>query len=344
MPNPQLYASLVAGNPAAPAQLFVAVVDANGNVIGSTFTPPQGRLTLTTLVPVLTTAVATAATVFYTPAQGNVIPLYDGTVIQPTEFAELSNVLANSAVGNAGPAAGAASQNYDMFVWNNAGTLTLTRGPVWTSDVLRSAGTALVMVKGLLLNNVAITNGPAASRGTYVGTVRTDAGGATVSWSLGGSAAGGTPATLNVWNMYNQNTYNPAVSDSNATWTQTTTVIAASDASTGNRISMVRGLDISGIEIYFKERFGTAAAANSLGRIMLGLDSITVAGLAPNASEGYIVNVLAAGDEAITVMASWVGLPGLGFHFISGLQAGDGVNVTTFIGGVNHQIWGRVVA
>jgi hypothetical protein len=258
-----------------------------------------------------------------------VVPIYDGTVIQPTEFSELSNVLANSSVGSAGPAAGAVSENYDLFVWNNAGTLTLTRGPVWTNATTRSAGTALVMVKGLLLNNAAITNGPAASRGTYVGTIRTDAGAATVSWAFGGSAAGGTPATLNVWNMYNRVSVRAFVNDSTATWTYTSATIQSANASNGNRISMVRGLDNEAVNATYTCRFSTAAAANGFGTIGIGLDATNAYGTGVPA---LLINVLAAGKTGASMTATGGGLIGLGFHFLQACENGDAVNITTFIG------------
>lgn len=327
MPNPQLYASIVAGNPAAPTQLYVAIVDANGNIIGSTFTAPQGRLTNLTLTPVPTATTAAATSVFYTPYSGNIVPIYDGTVIQPTEFAELSNVLADSATGKAGPAAGAASENYDMFVWNDAGTLRLTRGPVWTNATTRSAGTALVMVKGLLLNNAAITNGPAASRGTYVGTIRTDAGGATVTWSIGGSAAGGTLGALNVWNMYNRRFFTATVINSNGNWTYSSATIRAAEGSATMRVNMVRGLQEDDVWAQYHAVMTLVASATTFGVVGIGLD----------VTNGYTqsrgqLNSQAAAALSGAQKGTYVGNPGLGFHFLSANENGDGTNNVTFIG------------
>jgi hypothetical protein len=96
---------------------------------------PQGRLTALTAVPVITRdtggGVAGAATVYYTPYLGNQASLWNGSIFVPTTFSELSNVLANSATGNAGPFAAADNAVYDLFIWNNAGTPTLTRGDMW---------------------------------------------------------------------------------------------------------------------------------------------------------------------------------------------------------------------
>src|SRR5262245_21621926 len=58
---------------------------------GSFNTPqPSGRLTLTTAVPFLVSTVTAATTIYYTPAVGNIVPLYNGTSFVPTAFSEVS--------------------------------------------------------------------------------------------------------------------------------------------------------------------------------------------------------------------------------------------------------------
>lgn len=87
---------------------------------------PQGRLTLTTGVPVLTTDVTGAASVYYTPYIGNGVSLYDGTAWSVFPFAQLTlsldttNHLANNV--------------YDVFIWNNSGTVAIGAGPAWTKS------------------------------------------------------------------------------------------------------------------------------------------------------------------------------------------------------------------
>ncbi len=131
-------------------------------------------------------------TIYYTPYNGNQVVIYDWMNMLSTSFSELSNITTNSSTGNAGPAAVAANSNYDLFVWNNSGTVMLTRGPAWSSDAARGTGagtTELQCINGILTNKVAITNGPGANLGTYVGTVRSD-GSSQINWLLGGVSAG----------------------------------------------------------------------------------------------------------------------------------------------------------
>lgn len=295
---------------------------------------PQGRLTLTTNVPVLIATVATSANVLYTPYLGNLVPIWDGVQFKPQIFTELTNVLANSATGNAGPAAAVAAKNYDLFLWQSGGPNFLTRGGAWNSDTVRSATTEndLQRVNGVLCNLNAITNGPAAGYGTYVGTVRTDAGGATVSWSVGASAAGGTAATLNLWNMYNRVDVRPVVIDSNTSWSYTTATVRALDNSNGNRISFVRGLAEDSIEAMLMTRIQTVAAVNSFGFIGIGL----------NVTNGFtqqqaiVLNALAAGDTSVSISAKFIGsnpaVVAIGFNFLQATEQGDGTNASTIYG------------
>lgn len=342
MPFPQAYVSIV--DPTSGiVQEYVTLVDSSGNLVYAANQTPQGRLTLTTAVPVLTTAVATAATVYYTPYTGNIVPCWNGTRFSPEVFTELSNVLANSSTGNAGPAAGAASKNYDLFVWKSGTTLYLTRGAAWNSDTARSATTEndLQRVNGVLCNLNAITNGPAAGYGTYVGTVRTDAAGATVSWSPGGSAAGGTPATLNVWNMYNRVRVTATVSDSTASWTyaNAASVIRPSNNSAGNRASFVRGLNDETMEASFTETVSVPASAGvAFGGTAFGLDATNATVAAPNGVSGGVTTNTNTFTEFGKTAARYAGLPGLGFHFLQAVEFVDTTSTITFYGGSNHQI------
>jgi len=233
---------------------------------------PQGRLTLQTNVPVMTTTVSSMSGVLYTPYAGNQIPLFDGSInFVMTPFTVLTNFTTNSSLGNAGPAAVAANSVYDLFVWSNAGVVTLTRGPAWTNDTTRSAGTALFMINGILLNNAAITNGPAAQRGTYVGTIRSNAS-AQLDWVLGSSAAGGGAAFLGVWNCYNRVDIATTVQDATASETVGAIVTRPFFNSTNNRVSAVFGLAEDAIFAFAQSKIFSPTSYAEVG---IGFNSIT---------------------------------------------------------------------
>lgn len=283
---------------------------------------PQGRLTLTSATPVLTSTVTGAGTVYYALHVGNLIPITtNGTGFKPRTFAQLSNVLANSSTGKAGPAAAANASNYDLFVWDDAGTLRLTRGPAWTSDTGRGTGagtTELARVAGIWVNAVAITNGPSQNRGTYVGTIRTN-GSATVDVNFGSAASGGGAASIGVWNAYNRAIMAATVSDTDNSWTYTTNAFRNYNNSSGNRVSFVRGLDLDAVSADFVGGLAVTSGTVNVG-IAIGLDGSTVG-----------LRTLDVGTALATSRrANYSGLPGIGFHYLQALDFG-GAN-TTFYG------------
>lgn len=74
----------------------------------------DGRLTLTSGIPVLTSDVTAATTIYYTPYLGNRVSLYNGASWIGHAFSELSVAVPSIVY-----------RLFDIFVYNNAGVLTL---------------------------------------------------------------------------------------------------------------------------------------------------------------------------------------------------------------------------
>jgi hypothetical protein len=209
------------------------------------------------------------------------------------------------------PAAIGVSKVNDWFIWNDSGTVRIGHGPDWTSDTVRSAGTALVLVNGIWLNNAAITNGPAAQRGTYVGTTRSNAS-SQLDWIYGGLAVKGTAAFLNVWNCYNRIWVSTQVSDNSNSYTYATATWRAANAGPNMRVNYVCGL----AEDIIRAIYGcwmSASGAGSPSYIGIGIDSTTAfSGVSGGTDSANIINT--------NVIYS--GFPGLGYHFASAIEAG----------------------
>ena len=112
----------------------------------------QGRLTLTSGTPYLSGDVTGATTVYFTPAVGNEVPIWNGAVFSSTPFSEVSQALSDTTYS---PAAAAASSLYDMFVWTSGGSIIVSRGPAWSSATSRGTGAGtseLQMVDGVYTN------------------------------------------------------------------------------------------------------------------------------------------------------------------------------------------------
>jgi hypothetical protein len=288
---------------------------ARGN-LGILF-PPQGRLTLQSGVAVMTTTQAAKTALYYTPHAGNQIPLYDGTKMVPTVFAELSAATTDTSKS---PAAIGAGKVNDWFVWNDGGTLRLGHGPDWTSDTARSAGTALVMVNGIWLNNAGITNGPAAQRGTYVGTTRSN-GSSQLDWIPGAAASGGTAGFLGVWNAWNRIPVKTIVSDTTANWSVAANTRQAMNASNSNRITFVSGLAEDAVTASVTAM--TKAGSGGFSGAAIGYDSTS-------ALSG--VNYLAGATGFAAGAYGLYSTTALGAHFMQALDVNNGANAATNYG------------
>ncbi len=192
--------------------------------------PPQGRLTPTSGTPVISADVISGTAVYYSPYLGNLIPIYNGSSMIPTEFSELTLTLASQHAVN---------QIYDVFVFSNSGVLTVVTGPAWTTATAGSgargsgAGTTqLSRVKGLWTNTVSMTgrNGATtytigANLATYVGSIFIDGTAAQVSCHV----TYGQNRKHGVWNAYNREPITLQTGDGTASWNYTTATIRASN-------------------------------------------------------------------------------------------------------------------
>jgi hypothetical protein len=289
---------------------------------------PGGRLTLTSGTPVMVSSVAGATTVYYTAYAGSYVPVYDGTNFVPTLITGGEISLATTDATKS-PAAVAATSYYDVFVWSDSGTLRVSRGPAWTNATTRSAGTALTLVNGIYLNSVSITNGPAASRGTYVGTIGSN-GSSTIDFIYPAISTSGTAGVFNVWNCYNRVDVAGVCGMSAVSWTyNVANVWRAQKASTTFNISVLRGLDEDGVSVNLLAQAQPPSGVNCACGI--GLDSTT-------AATGRMMYVQSSVTQLLNMPAYYDGPPGLGFHTFYALELIDTATSSTFYGsgGVNY--------
>lgn len=310
--------------------LGCATISGGGGTVAAV-AQPQGRCTLTSGVAVTTSSVASATTLYYTPSSGRYVPIWNGTAWINTDIGgELSQTTTDTTKS---PAAAAANQVYDIYVWNDAGTIRATRGPPWSagtggSNTVRGTGagsTQLLNNQGLLVNQNAITNGPAAGVGTYVCTVMTD-GSSQLNMTFGSAAAGGGFALLGVWNAYNRVAISATVQDTTTSWTYSGNTPHAANASANNAVVFVTGLAVDAIEADYAVSCTLPSVASSYSIWGYGMDTTTA-----------FDHTSGAGNPAAASMFSWspaVGTykPVLGKHVITALELADGVHAVTFNG------------
>lgn len=284
---------------------------------GGGVAPPQGRLTLVTATPIMTTTQSAKTTIFYTPHIGNQVPIYNGTSMISTAITELSVATTDTTKS---PAAIGASKVNDWYVWNDSGTLRLSHGPDRASDT--TVGD-FVRVGGILLNNTTITNGPAASRGTYVGTTRSNSS-SQLDWIYGTYAAPPVAAWFGVWNAYNRVQVTSQFGEITDSWTYGTGTWRAANNSTTWRASYVVGLPEDPVDVRYNALLtGTTGTINAVAGI--GVDITTA--YTGSTAWGNITNVIVASP------ATYSGIPGTGFHFIAPIEYAAG-GTATFYGDI----------
>jgi hypothetical protein len=250
-----------------------------GGSASSVIGPPGGRLTLATGTPVMSATVTASNTIFYTPYKGQFCPIWNGVSFDMKDLGgELSQLTTDATKS---PAAMNATNVTDLYVWNDNGTFRCTRGFLWAvpgNHRGTGAGTPeLIRVNGILVNRFAVTNGPAAGYGTYVGTVASNSGG-TIDYIFGFAQSGGGAAALNVWNMYNRVCVVTTVTDSGIAYTYNTNTIRQARASVTNQITTVLGLAEDGIILSYTQSVTMSSTSGRTVAWGLGFDSTSAYG------------------------------------------------------------------
>lgn len=207
-----------------------------------------GRLTLESGVPVSTNAQADKGTLYFTPYKGDQLGLYDGAAWVIRTFAELSLSLAGYT----------ASKPYDIWAYDNAGTVTL-ESTVWTNDTTRA--TALALQDGVYVKAGTTTR-------RYLGTIYITAAGAKTTDSA---------AFRWVWNHYNQEERSVAAYDSTASWTYATAAWRQARASTANQIDFVIGVSGGVVDVSACAGYNNQLNNLANARIGLALDATNTA-------------------------------------------------------------------
>jgi hypothetical protein len=251
-----------------------------------------GRLSLTSGTAVTTSDVTAATTLYYTPYLHDQIALYDGSAWSVKTFTERSLSLSSSS----------ANTNYDIFLYDNAGTLTL-EAVAWTNDTTRATALATQ-------NGVYVKSGAATRR--YLGTIR-----------ITGTAGQceDSVAKRFVWNLYNRVPRHLYVTEATATWTYTTATWRQANGSTANQVALVRGLNVDLVTAQVHAMvYNTAATYGSSG---IGVSSTTT-----NSAQTF-----GQGFDTIqydSSRARYSGYPGLGYYYIAWLEISAAAGTTTW--------------
>lgn len=293
---------------------------------------PQGRLTPTTATPIIATGVTAGTAVYYTPYIGNLIPIYDGTQFNATEFSELTLTLSASHL---------ASQIYDAWIWEESDVVTIGTGPAWTvataGSCARGTGagtTELVRTNGLWTNanslttrNGATTYTVGATMATYVGSIFMDGTNGQISCLV----AYGQARKFGVWNAYNRAPIILKAGDSTASWTYGTATLRPSNNDANNKITVFSGLAEEIYETRFIQKTiaTTGATVDQNRENGIGWNSTTAA----SGKIGYsqiIFSAAGGGTGASDLVAEYIQQPAIGINNITALERAAAAGITYY--------------
>jgi len=237
---------------------------ADGRLVASVGTPSG---------PIPTASVTNATNIFYIPKVGDLVTIYNGTVYQAYHFGVSGIVLP---LGTNWPANSA----FDVFAVLVGGTPALCTVQ-WTSMTARASALDLTTVS-YATNGTSITCRNAnistivvpANQGTYLGSFYTNAGPGQVDFNFGGSSAGGAPASLGVWNAYNQVAVDALSQDSTLSWTYAGVVYRGADNTNGTAVVFMVGLPGTSVSArYMVDAATTSGSASGSVSIFLNLST-----------------------------------------------------------------------
>lgn len=314
--------------------------------LGVSLPSPQGRLTLTAGVPVLSSDVTAATSIYYSPLVGEIVPLFDGTdwgvksfLSSATDTTGLTLAL-DSDSGHTGYHQ--SGKVFDLFVFLDGSTVRLGTGPAWSTVTARGTGastTELEMHRGVWVNKQSITVrfGTAAGntvtlsarRGTYVGSFACSANGQTEMTFRPTAAAGGTANKLYLWNAYHQVPMHALCRDSTDTWTYATSTIRSANNSASNRVGFVIGLGGGRVSGRYCTYSRWSASTGAI--VGVGYDSTTA--FAAESFPNFLdINGASVVDAFPMVSPFDMNTADIGFHYIQALEWANSAATVTFFG------------
>lgn len=254
----------------------------------------NGRLTLTTNVPVTTTDVTAATTLYWSPYLGNALALYSGSAWVAFAQAQLSIAV---------PATTA--QMYDVFVDYNSGTPALSL-LAWTNDTTRA--TALTTQDGVLVLTGATTK-------RYVGSFRTT------------GVSGQTEDSVTkryVYNHYNRVDRPLRRVESTASWTYSTASIRQANGAAANQVEVVTGVSEEVVNLTVS---GLASNTGGGLNVMVGIGENSTTAVATGFTGGG--GVVAATGAFATMAGALIKPTAVGYAYYAWLEKPSGTTADT---------------
>ena len=305
---------------------------------GTVNTPPptpQGRLTLASGTPVMTTTQSAKTTIYYDctrggPGGGQLVPVYSGSVSVAFTITscEISMGL------DAGVPHIASGSSYDIFAINNSGSLAICAGPAWTSTTTRGTGATTTEIDwtttGYGTNKNSLTHcwggasgvtdygSISANQATLLGTVNASANGTTQCVFATSGSGWGTAGSCLLANAYNQVQMTMQLGDTVSSYSYGTTTIREAHGSTTANVAYID--PVGTMTVGARYLFGCNCVSGMSNGI--GIDSTTV-------FSGNRPLIVGSGNDMVGT-AEYSGVVGLGLHTLAALEVAYGATNTVF--------------
>jgi hypothetical protein len=276
-----------------------------------------------------------ATSLYYTPAENDIIEIYNGSNWIATQFTELTLAL-DSNSGHTGYHQ--SGRNYFLGVINDSGTIRLASSVAWSSDTTTGTGAGTCEVEiyqGRLVNKVTMTVRFGSSSGN---TVSVAARQFSIVGGFRASANGQTEDSFA--KRFVSNAQNPAPRellkrDATASWNYSTAAYRQMNNSAANQVEWFNCVAGRPVSVHVKMLVSSSGTASlTCGT---GIDSTTV-----NSSNFRDALSIASG-QAWPFNAQWRGNPGLGYHYAVPLEFGDAGATQTWTGssltGIAGECW-----
>lgn len=278
-------------------------------LLGMTRFSPGGRLTLTSGTPWLTSDTTGATTIYYTPAEHDLIMLWDGTRWVLRQFTETS-----LAVGSV-----TADLPYDIFAYDNSGTLALEK-LAWAAPGT-SRATDVTFQDGRLCKSGDKTR-------LYLGTFA----------PYSTTQVRVTSSSCRLWNMYNRALRPLYAGETTDSWNYTTATWREinSGSTTGtSRVECVVGYSIEATRAVHHAYCSNSSGAN-VGR-GIGISDATA-----NSAQ---ITAAGAGSVGIGTTAHFLKFLPIGYVVLVALEISQATGTTTWYGdaGLTYQSTGLLV-
>lgn len=259
---------------------------------------PGGRPSFESGVPVSTTDQTAKSTLYYVPDEHDFVRLWDGTRPKLYQFTERSLSLTLTS-----------GKNYDFFLHDASGTLTLSLSSAWTTDSARADALAWQAGVGWVLGS--------DHTKLHLGTLRASG----TNTSESSWVTTDAPARSFLWSRYNQRVRWACVKDSNNSWNYTTATWRQKNGSPNNQVEFVCG-DVA----LFSSRnhqmsVNTGGPSRTCG---VGVDSTST----PSGAIGYT----ALANDIGTLVGEASGALAAGYHYLAALERSDASGTTTWYG------------